>query len=126
MRRWWSNLNSTLRGFLVILVVVAIIYALEQEAALSVLYILFSIAFVLAMTFFVYQLWRERRGEIGTWSTRSQVVFYGAAVLMVANVAGRLLYGSSSGLDLLSFLAVFGLAGFAMWRVWRDEHTYSY
>jgi hypothetical protein len=126
MMRWWSNLNSTLRGFLVILVIVVIIYALEQEAALSVLYILFSIAFVLAMSFFVYQLWRERRGEIGSWSTRSQVVFYGSAILMVANVAGRLLYGSSSGFDLLSFLAVFALAGVAMWRVWRDEHTYSY
>jgi hypothetical protein len=126
MGRWWSNLNSTVRGFLVIFVVVAIIFALEQEAALTVLYLLFSIAFVLAMAFFVYQLWRERRGEIGNWSTRSQIVFYGAALLMVANVAGRLLYGGSSGLDLLSFLAVFVLGGFAMWRVWRDEHSYSY
>ena len=124
--RWWRDLNSTLRGFLVILVIAAVIFALEQEAALSVLYILLSLAFVLAMTFFVYQLWRERRGEIGTWSTRSQVVFYGSALLIVANVAGRLIYGSSSGLDLLSFLAVFALAGFAMWRVWRDEHTYGY
>jgi hypothetical protein len=126
MGRWWSNLNSTLRGFLVILVIAAIIFALEQEAALTALYLLLSIAFVLAMTFFVYQLWRERRGEIGNWSTRSQIVFYGSALLIVANVAGRLLYGSSSGLDLLSFLAVFALAGFAMWRVWRDEHTYTY
>ena len=124
--RWWRDLNSTLRGFIVILVIAAVIFALEQEAALSVLYILLSLAFVLAMTFFVYQLWRERRGEIGTWSTRSQVVFYGSALLIVANVAGRLIYGSSSGLDLLSFLAVFALAGFAMWRVWRDEHTYGY
>jgi hypothetical protein len=124
--RWWRDLNSTLRGFLVILVIAAIVFALEQEAALSVLYILLSLAFVLAMAFFVYQLWRERRGEIGTWSTRSQVVFYGSALLIVANVAGRLVYGSSSGLDLLSFLAVFALAGFAMWRVWRDEHTYGY
>jgi hypothetical protein len=124
--RWWRDLNSTVRGFLVILVIAALIFALEQEAALSVLYILLSLAFVLAMTLFVYQLWRERRGEIGTWSTRSQVVFYGSALLIVANVAGRLIYGSSSGLDLLSFLAVFALAGFAMWRVWRDEHTYSY
>lgn len=123
---WWRNMNSTLRGFLVILVIAGAIFALEQEAALSVLYILLSIAFVLAMTFFVYQLWRERRGEIGTWSTRSQVVFYGSALLIVANVAGRLIYGSRSGLDLISFLAVFALAGFAMWRVWRDEHTYSY
>ena len=123
---WWRNLNSTVRGFLVILVIAAIIFALEQEAALSVLYILLSLAFVLAMAFFVYQLWRERRGEIGTWSTRSQVVFYGSALLIVANVAGRLVYGTSSGLDLLSFLAVFALAGFAMWRVWRDEHSYGY
>jgi len=126
MRRWWGNLNSTLKGFLVILVIVAIIYALEQEAALTVLYLLFSIAFVLAMAFFVYQLWRERRGEIGNWSTRSQIVFYGAAILMVANVAARLVFGAATALDWLSFLAVFALGGFAMWRVWRDEHTYSY
>jgi hypothetical protein len=126
MRRWWSGINPTVRGFTVILVIAAIIYGLEQEAALSVLYILLSLAFVLAMTFFVYQLWRERRGEIGSWSTRSQVVFYGSAVLMIANVAGRIVYGSSSALDLLSFLVVFVLCGFAMWRVWRDEHTYSY
>jgi hypothetical protein len=124
--RWWRDLNSTVRGFLVILVIAAIVFVLNQEATVSALYILLSLGFVLAMTFFVYQLWRERRGEIGTWSTRSQVVFYGSALLIVANVAGRLVYGSSSGLDLLSFLAVFALAGFAMWRVWHDEHTYGY
>jgi O-antigen/teichoic acid export membrane protein len=126
MRRWWGNLNPTLRGFLIILVIAAIIFALAQEAALIVLYILLSLAFVLAMTFFVYQLWRERRGEIGTWSTRAQIVFYGAALVMIANVAARIVYGTSSALDLLSFLAVFILCGFAMWRVWRDEHTYGY
>jgi hypothetical protein len=42
------------------------------------------------------------------------------------NIAARFFVAARSGWDLLSFLAVFALAGFAMWRVWRDEHTYGY
>ena len=126
MRRRWSELNPTLRGFLVVALIVLVVFVLQLERTLQSLYLIMSIVFVLAMAFFVYMLWRERRGEIATWSTRSQIVFYGAAILMVANVGARLLFHTSSGLDLLSFLAVFALAGFAMWRVWRDEHTYGY
>jgi ABC-type Fe3+-siderophore transport system permease subunit len=126
VRRRWSELNPTLRGFLVVALIVLVVFVLQLERTLQSLYLIMSIVFVLAMAFFVYMLWRERRGEIATWSTRSQIVFYGAAILMVANVGARLLFHTSSGLDLLSFLAVFALAGFAMWRVWRDEHTYGY
>ena len=125
MRRRWSELNPTLRGFLVVALIVLVVFVLQLERTLQSLYLIMSIVFVLAMAFFVYMLWRERRGEIATWSTRSQIVFYGAAILMVANVGARLLFHTSSGLDLLSFLAVFALAGFAMWRVWRDQKTYS-
>ena len=46
------------------------------------------IAFFLAIAYFVYLLWRDRREEISMWSSRSRAVFYGAA-LMVVNVAAR-------------------------------------
>ena len=31
-----------------------------------------------------------------------------------------------SGLEALVFFVVLGACAFAMWRVWRDEHTYGY
>ena len=60
------------------------------------------------------------------WPMRSRVVFYGAALLLVVNVAVRFFVPVGNGWNLIVFLAVFVLGGFAMWRVWRDQHTYGY
>ena len=46
--------------------------------------------------------------------------------LIVVNVASRWFVRVGNGLNLIVFVAVFVLAGFAMWRVWRDEHSYGY
>jgi hypothetical protein len=119
-------MNRTLRGFLVILLIAGIVYVLQLERTLTALFLLARIAFFLAIAFFVYMFWRERRSEIASWSRRARAVFYGGALLMVVNIGARFFVAARSGWDLLSFLAVFALAGFAMWRVWRDEHTYGY
>jgi hypothetical protein len=120
-------MNPTLRGFLLIAVVVAIVYVLQLEQTLVALTILLRIAFFLAIAFFVYMWWRDRRSDISTWPARAQVVFYGAALVMVVNVAARILFlTGGGGLDWIAFVLVFVLCGFAMWRVWRDQHTYGY
>lgn len=119
-------MNPTVRGFLVIALIAVVIVALQLEKTLTALFLLAQIAFFLAIAFFIYLLWRDRREEISMWPARSRVVFYGAALLMVVNVASRFFVPVGSGLNLLVFLAVFVLAGFAMWRVWRDEHAYGY
>jgi small-conductance mechanosensitive channel len=126
MRRAFRDLNPTLRGFLIIALVAVVIVVLQLEKTLTALFLLAQIAFFLAIAYFVYLVWRDRREEISMWSKRSRVVFYGAAVLMVVNVASRFFVPVGSGLNLLVFIAVFVFAGFAMWRVWRDEHSYSY
>lgn len=126
MRRAFRDMNPTLRGFLVIALIAVVIVALQLEKTLTALFLLAQIAFFLAIAFFIYLLWRDRRQEISMWPARSRVVFYGAALLMVVNVASRFFVPVGSGLNLLVFLAVFVLAGFAMWRVWRDEHAYGY
>lgn len=126
MRRAFRDMNPTLRGFLVIALIAVVIVALQLEKTLTALFLLAQIAFFLAIAFFIYLLWRDRREEISMWPARSRVVFYGAALLMVVNVASRFFVPVGSGLNLLVFLAVFVLAGFAMWRVWRDEHAYGY
>ncbi|HKB93252.1 MAG TPA: hypothetical protein VKC62_03330, partial [Gaiellaceae bacterium] len=81
MKNFFSRMNPTLRGFLVIAVIALIVVVLQLEATLAALVIvvlqleatlvalllLARIAFLLAIAFFVYLLWRERREEIGSW-----------------------------------------------------------
>jgi hypothetical protein len=125
MRRW-GDLSGTARGFIVVVAIVAVVFTLQLERTIFALLLLARIAFLLAIAFFIYMAWRERRDVIETWSTRSRVVFYGSALLMVANVALRIFYPTHGGADFIAFLAVFVAGGYAMWRVWRSEHTYSY
>ncbi len=119
---FFSRMNPTLRGFLVIALIALVVVVLQLQATLAALLILFRIAFLLAIAFFVYLLWRERRPEIASWPARARVVFYGAALLAVADL-GVDWYGGARGLQILAFLAVLAACLFAMWRVWRDQHT---
>ena len=119
-------MNPTLRGFLIIGLIAVVIVVLQLQTTLAALFLLARIAFFLAIAYFVYLLWRDRREEIAMWSARSRAVFYGSAALLVVNVAVRFFTPVGNGWNLIAFLAVFVFGGFAMWRVWRDEHTYGY
>lgn len=123
MSSFFSRMNPTLRGFLIIIAIVAAIVVLQLEATLTALLIIARIAFLLAIAFFIYLMWRERRAEIAAWSNRARVVFYGAAVLAIADL-GADWYGGAHGLQIPAFIGVLVLAGLAMWRTWRDQHTY--
>jgi len=124
LRAFFSRLNPTLRGFLILAAIAGIVVLLQLETALAAVAILARIAFLLAIAFFVFLMWRERRGEIGVWPLRAQVVFYGAALLAVADL-GVDWYGGAHGLQVLAFVGVLVLAGVAMWRTWRAQHHYS-
>ena len=128
MKRYWSDMNPTLRGFLIIALIALVVVALQLYQTLVALGILLRIAFFLAIAFVLYLLWRDRvRHDVETWSRRARMVFYGAAALIVADLA--LVFWPDDrptrGFEALSFLLVLGISGFAMWRVWRDEHTYG-
>jgi hypothetical protein len=119
-------MNPTLRGFLIIGLIALIVVVLQLERTLTAVFLLAQIAFFLAIAYFLFLIWRDRREEISMWSVRSRAVFYGSAALMVINVAVRFFTSIGNGLNLIVFLAVFVCGGFAMWRVWRDEHAYGY
>jgi len=125
MRRYLSQMNPTLRGFLVIALIVLVVMVLNLYVALASLFVIARIAFLLAIAFFVYLLWRERRQEISVWPGRARFAFYGGALLIVAALAVYFTRGAS-GPDASALILVIAISGFAMWRTWRDQRTYGY
>jgi hypothetical protein len=122
-----SRINPTLRGFAIIVLIAVVIWVLQLQTALVSLLLIARIAFFLAIAFFLFLLWRERRGEIAMWQRNSQVVFYGAIGLAVANIGAMILTSYPQGsLEVLVFLVVLGACGYSLYRVWRREHTYGY
>ena len=123
MRRFLADMNPTLRGFILIALVAAVIVALSLGSALGTLFLIVQIGLLVALVVFIYRFWRSRRSEIGMWSRRAQVVFYGSALVILADLVGYTFF-AHGGLDAIAFLAVLVLCGFAMLRVWRDQHAY--
>jgi hypothetical protein len=121
--RWLSE-HPTIRGFLIIAAIAAVVVALSLQPTLTALFLLVRIAFFLAIAFFVFLMWRERREDIAVWPRRAYVAFYGGAILAVVTFAVYVLRGAS-GLDAVAFLMILGICGFSMFRVWRDQHTYG-
>lgn len=125
MRRFPADLNPTVRGLGIVALISLAIVTLNLYVALATVAALLRLAFFLAIAFFVFLLWRERRGAIAMWPARAQVAFYGGGGVIVAALAAYFWPGRSTrGLDLVSFLVTLGIAGFAMFRVWRDQSTY--
>jgi small-conductance mechanosensitive channel len=123
MSRFFSRINPFLRGILILAAIAGVIVVLDLEQTLVALGLLARIAFVLAIAYFIFLTWRERREGISLWPQRARWVFYGAAVVAVADV-GLYWYGGAVGYEVLAFVAILALCGIAMWRTWRDQHRY--
>jgi len=122
MGRWLSD-RPTLRGFLILALIALAVVVLNLYTAVLAIGMLLRIAFFLAIAFFIYLVWRERRGEIESWSLRERVVFYGSALLIVTAI-GLYFWHGLPGYEPLGFIGVLAGAGYAMFRIWRDRHSY--
>jgi fucose 4-O-acetylase-like acetyltransferase len=122
-----SRVHPTLRGLAIVLLIAGVITALQLDDMLAALFLVVQIAFLVAIAYFLYVLWRRNRSDISTWSARAQAVLYGAVALAIGDVVIAFVTSfPDTGLEALVFFAVLAAAGFAIWRVWRDEHTYGY
>ena len=122
--RFFREMNSFVRGLLIVAAIALVVVILQLQATLTALFLIAQIAFFLAIAFFVYLVWRERRSDIATWSRRAQIVLYGAALLIVVDLA-VFFWRGISGPDALAFFVVLALCGLSMFRVWRDERSYG-
>jgi O-antigen/teichoic acid export membrane protein len=122
LRRLWEN--RFLRGIVLVALVSLAIVLLSLEESLQTAGALVRVAFFLAIAFFLFLLWRERRGELEAWTDLSRRTFYGAVALAVVAI-GALIGLAPTGADLLAFLAVIACCAWAILRVWRREHRYG-
>lgn len=118
------EMNPFVRGLLIVGLIALVVVVLQLQATLTALFLLAQIAFFLAIAFFLYLVWRERRSDIDTWSRRAKFAFYGAAVLAVVDL-GAFFLERPSGREALAFFLVLIICAFAMFRVWRDQHSYG-
>ncbi len=122
--RLLKDMNPFVRGLLIVGLVALVVVVLQLQATLTALFLIAQIAFFLAIAFFIYLVWRERRSDIETWSTRAKAAFYGAAILIVVDL-GAFFLARPSGREALAFFLVLLICGFSMFRVWRDQHSYG-
>jgi hypothetical protein len=121
------SVSPSLRAFGILVLIAAIFTALQIGAGLEVILAFLQVLFLVAIAYVLFVLWLRRREEIALWSRRSQVVFYGGAALAIAAVGLAFSpWFPTSGLDAVVFILAVAIGIFAMWRVWRDEHTYGY
>ena len=125
MKRFFADMNPTLRGLGIVALIAAVVVVLSLEEVLATVGGLLRIAFFLAIAFFLFLLWRERRSDIEAWGERNRRVFYGAIVLAVVDIGAWIGLQPDGGLDLLAILLVLAACAYAVVRVWRDEHRYS-
>jgi hypothetical protein len=126
MRRF--QISPLVRGLLIIAAIALVVMIFQLYVTLAVVSGLIQIAFFLALAFFVYVWWRDRRGEIEMWSKRSRIVFYSAAALIVIDLGAffsPFRNFTLRGFPALSFILVLAICGYSMWRVWKDEHTFG-
>jgi len=122
MRKFFSD-RPTLRGFVILGVIALAVVILNLYSAVIAIGMLLRIAFFLAIAFFIYLVWRERRSEIETWSGRERVVFYGSALLIVGAL-GIYFWQGLAGYQQLAFIGIVACSAYAMFRVWRGRHSY--
>ena len=123
MRRFRSRVPPLVRGLVLIGTVAIVVVVLSLEPVVATVGGLLQIAFFLAVAFFLFLVWRERRGDFEAWSEWNRRVFYAAVGLAVVDI-GMLIGLRPSGPDAFAFFVVLGACAWVLVRIWREEHRY--
>jgi small-conductance mechanosensitive channel len=124
VRRLWDSIPPLVRGLGIVAIVAVVVVVLSLEPVVATVGGILRIAFFLAIAFFLFLVWRERRGDLEAWSERNRRLFYAAIALAVVAIGLAIGWGLPGSRDALALvLAVAGCA-YAVYRVWRLEHRY--
>jgi purine-cytosine permease-like protein len=124
LRQLWDRIPRLARGLGLIALVAVVVVVLSLEPVVATVGGLLSIAFFLAIAFFLFLLWRERRGDLEAWSDWNRRVFY-AAFILAAVAIGMAIGLGVPGQDAFALVVVLAACVFVVVRVWRLEHRYD-
>jgi predicted MFS family arabinose efflux permease len=124
VRGRWDRIPPFARGLALIALIAAVVVFLSLEPVLAAIGGILQIAFFLAIAFFLFLVWRERRGDLEAWSDWNRRLFYGAIALAVLDVGLAIGLGFPAGIGALAFLVVLAACVYVLVRVWRIEHRY--
>ena len=111
-----------------ILLLVALGFAVLPggDSTLNVLLSLLGIIFFAAIAFLGYRLYREHRFTLDSLAERERLVLYASVGLaFLTFVASRRLFSLESGLGVLIFLALLGLASYGVYWVFMRSRRYD-
>jgi peptidoglycan/LPS O-acetylase OafA/YrhL len=123
MKRLWDRIPRLARGLGIVALIAVVVVVLQLEPVLAAIGGILQIAFFLAVAFFLFLLWRERRGDLEAWSDRNRNLFYAAIILAVVAIGLAIGLGIP-GRDALALVLVLAACVYAVVRIWRLEHRY--
>jgi predicted MFS family arabinose efflux permease len=124
VRRLWDRIPPLVRGLGIIALIAVVVVVLSLEPVLATVGGILRIAFFLAVAFFLFLVWRERRGDLEAWSDWNRRLFYVAIGLAVVAIGMALGNGLPESRDALALVLVIAACVYVVVRVWRAEHRY--
>jgi len=124
LRRLWNRIPPLVRGLGIIALIAIVVIVLSLEPVLGAISGILSIVFFLAIAFFLFLVWRERRGDLEAWQDRNLRIFYAAIILAVVAIGLWIGWGFGTGNDVFALVLILAACVFAIVRIWRLEHRY--
>jgi hypothetical protein len=120
--------NTLLRNLIIVGLIAAVLTAAGEGGSqvTSILFLILRIAFLIALGWLGWTVWRQNRGTFRLMPLRSQLLLYASAIGIVVLVVTADLWASSSPLASLLFFAALIACGYGLYRGWQESRRYYY